>query len=385
MEIRNEFDTIRPLLRLTDRLSDTYPHPTSDTSYRVIYYKEDDIFGVHPDEDIEQIQLTKQDLIEYELDMRKFREVLSKLLGFQESHEKFQWNDRLIPLGIFELTAGQTYPVLLIMAPDPGYFSREVFHIFATKTSPIILITPTDRWWTKEIIELFQKNKSALVLLRDIIEVDDSNCWKATDVWRETLLNFRNMINPPNLVEVPSYEFRKRGEMWVIRYEGEDMYLKDSVGLQCISQLLSKPNDPVFVMELRAIVSGQRPEMVTQSQSRDDVVDQETLTDLKRRYLELQVDLEDSQRDRNDILEKEIEEEMEQIVQYLCQVKAKGGETRKMSDDFEKARSATSKAFWRAVNLIRNELPQLATHLEKCCVVGMVCNYDPEHKINWVL
>jgi hypothetical protein len=56
-----------------------------------------------------------------------------------------------------------------------------------------------------------------------------------------------------------------------------------------------------------------------------------------------------------------------------------------MNDDFEKARSATSKAFWRSVNQIRGDLPQLAVHLEKSCVVGMVCNYTPERTINWVL
>ena len=174
--------------------------------------------------------------------------------------------------------------------------------------------------------------------------------------------------------------------MWVIRFAGEDTYLKDSVGLRCIGQLLAKPNDPVFVMELRAILDGQNPENVlAQPISREEVVDQTTLSDLKRRYLELQSDLDDAQRKDNELLEEEIEREMEKIVQYLCQVKGIGGETRKVSDDFEKARSSTSKAFWRSANLIRNDLPQFAVHLEKSCVVGVVCNYAPEQKIEWEL
>ena len=219
--------------------------------------------------------------------------------------------------------------------------------------------------------------------LQEIIEVND-NVWMATEEWRKTLQNFRDLLHPPHLIEVPLYEFRKKGEIWVIRYEGDDMYLKDSVGLQCISQLLAKPNDPVFVMELRAIVNGQKPENMVQTPTRDNVVDTETLTNLKRRYLELQSDLEETQRDGNEVAEKEIEEEMEQIVQYLYRVKTRGGEIRKTNDDFEKSRSATSKAFWRTINLIRNELPQLAEHLEKSCVVGVVCNYNPEHRIDWI-
>jgi len=183
----------------------------------------------------------------------------------------------------------------------------------------------------------------------------------------------------------PPYEFRKKGEMWVIRFDGEDMYLKDSVGLQCIGQLLAKPNAPMFVMELRAILNGQKPDVVAQPLSREDIVDQETLTNLKHRYLELQSELEEAQNENNEIMEAEVEQEMENIIQYLSQVKAVGGTTRKVNDEIEKARSATSKAFWRSVNQIRCDLPELADHLEKSCVVGMVCNYTPEQKFDWVL
>lgn len=372
------------MLRPTDQLTSTYPHPTAYEPYNVVYYKEDDIFGMHPDDMCDRIQLTKQDVIKYEFDLRKFREILSKILGFHESQEDFPYNTRVIPLGFWEETGGQTYPVLLVMPTHTKSFAEIMFQLFATKTSPMIIITPTNRFWAKEAIELFPQRKSIVISLHEIIEVND-NVWTATDEWGKTLQNFRDLLRPPHLIEVPLYEFRKKGEIWVIRYEGDDMYLKDSVGVQCISQLLSKPNDPVFVMELRAIVNGQKPESVALIQTRDNVVDTETLTNLKRRYLELQSDLEETQRDGNEVAEKEIEEEMEQIVQYLCQAKTKGGEIRKMNDDFEKSRSATSKAFWRTINLIRNELPQLADYLEKSCVVGVVCNYNPEHRIDWIL
>jgi len=66
-------------------------------------------------------------------------------------------------------------------------------------------------------------------------------------------------------------------------------------------------------------------------------------------------------------------------------VKVNRRRTRKVNDEIEKARSATSKAFWRSVNQIRFDLPKLAEHLEKSCVVGMVCNYTPEQKFDWIL
>jgi hypothetical protein len=266
----------------------------------------------------------------------------------------------------------------------PEDFNKMVFQIFASEISPMIVLTPTDRYWTKETTEIFLQRKSILVPLRDLIEVG-SNSWTATEAWRETLQNFLEKINPPNRVEVPRYEFRKKGEMWVVRYNGESIYLKDSIGLQCIAQLLAKPYDPLFVTELRAIVSGQKQEIISQHKIHDEVADRETLRNIKRRYLELQTDLEEAQRDENALLKQEIEQEMERIVQYFSQVRTKGGETRQMSNDFEKARSATSKAFWRTLDLIRDELPQFATHLEKSCIVGVICNYNPEHKFNWVL
>lgn len=343
-------------------------------------------YGAIDDDMIRRIPLTLDDIIRYTFKLNAFRTVLSEILGFEPV------SDAIPPIslkpmrfGVCKIKPGVEFPVYVILAQDRRLMLEKTATLLTTEKNSFFLLTPTKRSWTQDILQLVRERKSQIVSLEECLLVENGNFVKS-ETWDNAVKEFRATHFPENLVEAPPlYEFRRKGEYWAIRFEGDDTYLKDTVGLRCIGQLLANPNALMFVMELRAILDGQNPDEVVQPGAREDVVDQETLTDLKRRYLELQSDLEEAQRDGNELEETEIEQEMERIIQYLGQVRGKGAETRKVSDDFEKARSATSKAFWRIVNQIRNDLPQFATRLEKSCTVGMICNYTPEVKIDWIL
>ena len=363
-----------------------YPHPRRYQSYRIVYFREDDIFAVNPKDSNDTIPLTQEDVIEYDFNIGLFREVICEILGFRPARGEIGPYGHTFPVGNWEPGGGQSYPVHWITARDPRDCVEYVRELLLDNPSPMIFLTPSRRKWDMDTLAVIAKYKSTMAPLDELVIVDGEGRWSASPLWNEALIYFYRMLNPPaEAPELPPNIFRKRGEMWVIRFEGEETYLKDSVGLQSIGQLLMKPHVPIFVMELRALLNGQNPDSVAQPFAREDVVDQETLTALKHRYLELQADLGKAQRDGNAIMEEETEREMEKIIQYLGQIKALGGEPRKANDDFEKARSATSKAFWRSVNQIRGDLPRLAAHLEKSCVVGMVCNYTPERNLDWVL
>ena len=332
-----------------------------------------------------RIPLTLEDIIIYTLDLNDFRHLLAQVLGIEAGSDMMPLtNVAPMRFGMCQIKPGVEFPVYMILARDEYLMLNQVRALLTTERKPFFILTATRSNWTQEIQQLLHDWKSQIVSLEECVMVEDGRFVKS-ETWDNAVDAFRSMHFPENLVPAPPFEFRKKGDMWVIRFAGEDMYLKDSVGLRCIAQLLAKPNDPVFVMELRAIVDGQNPDTISQPLSREEVVDQATLSGLKQKYLELQSDLEEAQRDGNELAETEIEQEMESIVQYLCGVKSLGGGTRKVSDSFEKARSATSKAFWRSVNLIRDDLPQFATHLEKSCTVGVVCNYYPEQTTDWLL
>jgi hypothetical protein len=334
-----------------------------------------------------RIPLTLDDIIRYKLDFKDFQSLLAGVFEFEPDFGEMP-SDSLEPIrfGMCRVKPGVEFPVYMILARDRRIMLELTATLLAAEKNSFFLMAATRRNWAPDILQLIRDRKSQIVSLEECLLVENGSFAKS-EAWDNAVNEFRSIHYPENLVEAPPpYEFRKKGEMWAIRFDGEETFLKDSQGLRCIAQLLAKPNDPVFVTELRAVLNGQPPDtVVVQKTPREDVVDKTTLSELKRRYLELQAELSEAQTDGNEIMEREAEQEMEQIVQHLCQIKGMNGETRKINDDFEKARSATSKAFWRSVNLIRDDAPQLATHLENSCVVGMVCNYSPDRAIHWNL
>jgi translation initiation factor 1 (eIF-1/SUI1) len=383
--MQNEFNVVHQFLHPTKELTHLYPHPTSRLHYEINYRNENFFWGIHPEDMCDQIQLTKQDVIKYEFDMRKFRHTISQILGFQESHEDFKSNDRIISLGTLETDTGQFYHIFLAMTQQEDILINTALRLFDDKISPIILFTPTNRHWSRDVISLCQKRSSMLMSLFDMIEVGDG-VLRATDLWRDERLQFIKLQGSFGNIELkPDYEFRKNGQMWIIRYDGNEIFLKDSVGLRCIYHLLAKPNSQIFANELQAIINGRKPNEIIKLTSRDNVADRMTLSEIKQRYSTLQVELEKAKRDNDIIVDNEIKKEIDDITNYLNQATAKNGKTRNISDDCEKARSTISKAFARAVESINKKLPQLAQHLKKYCNVGTTCNYCPENKINWKL
>ncbi len=298
-KLADEFEVLRPFLRPSGKLAEHYMHPDSGILCKVVYYKEDDIYAVDP-EDYETFPLSREDVVLYEFDRRKFRDVLAETLGLRASHESFMETDRVIPLGFWEGSGGESYPVRLIIEWSSQHFAEEIYRMMVRETSPIIVLSLTDRSWTDEVTSLFPDRKSSLAMMKEVVEVD-AGVWKATESWRETVLGFLDMVNPPNMVAAPPpFEFRRKGDFWVIRFEGEDMYLKDALGLRCIAQLLAKPNDPVFVSDLKMIVDGQNPENLPAPTSAGEVADPEYLRDVARKHITCEMEYNDA-KDRGEI------------------------------------------------------------------------------------
>ena len=378
------FPCIKPLLYPEGGVCEHYPHPHNPDGkwLYVVHYPNGTIGAITDDREF-RIPLVEKDILYYALNMGRFRKMLAETLGLEPTVANTEQGDRVMCLGQLEVFPGEKYPVYLVTWKDWSEYKCAISKLLLGIKTPFIMLSGLPRW-PNDFLPFCKERNVATYAIGDALEYRDKRL-QPTEGWYQTIEAFRKTLKPDNMVAAPPFEFRKKGDMWVIRFDEEDMYLKDSVGLQCIGQLLAKPDDPVFVMELRAVLNGQKPDLIPQPHAREDAVDQVTLSNLKHRYLELQSELEEAQRDGNEIMEEETEREMESIIQYLGQVKAVGGTTRKVNDEIEKARSATSKAFWRSVNQIRNELPKLAEHLEKSCVVGMVCNYTPEQKFDWVL
>jgi len=181
------------------------------------------------------------------------------------------------------------------------------------------------------------------------------------------------------------FEFRRRGQVWVVRFEGKDMFLKDGKGPRYIALLLSKPDAPIFAADLQAIAAGKDPEKVHVAGAAGTMSDRETLRDVEKEFRSLQAELARARADGDVLVEQEVLDEMRKLEEYIRKATDGRGKLRKLDDDCDNHRQSVFRAIDRTIDEIATELPNCGVHLRNRIRTGTEVVYESENGVAWVL
>ena len=377
------FPCIKPLLYPEGGVCEHYPHPHNPDGkwLYVVHYPNGTIGAITDDREF-RIPLVEKDILYYALNMGRFRKMLAETLGLEPTVANTEQGDRVMCLGQLEVFPGEKYPVYLVTWKDWGEYKCAISKLLLGIKTPFIMLSGLPRW-PNDFLPFCKERNVATYAIGDALEYRDKRL-QPTEGWYQTIEAFRKTLKPDNMVAAPPFEFRKKGDMWVIRFAGEDMYLKDSVGLRCVGQLLAKPNDPVFVSDLKMIVDGQNPQHLPAPTSSGEIADKQSLKEVAKQYLTLEVEYEEAKETGDIVLAKEIQEEMEKLMAYLQEVKGFGGHTKEANEQLNSIRISIYRAICRTFESIKVELPDCYNHLSARISTGLVMNYLPDDNIIWV-
>ena len=189
----------------------------------------------------------------------------------------------------------------------------------------------------------------------------------------------RSIISAQSIVD--GNVFQLRGEFWQLSFEGETTYLKDSVGLGYIARLLVEPHREIPAISLLAARAGIDPLIATGSSG--ELLDKEARNNYRRRYQELQENLEEARENRNLAFIEKLETEMEHLTNELARTIDVRGNPRKKYDA-DKVRKSVSEAVRRAVEKIEKKHTTLGHHLLVSISSGLTFRYAPEHDLDWL-
>ena len=370
-------------LHPTDEVASYYPNPIDPKRqpYRIVQYK--DVYSAISDDLEDRINLEPKDVIAYRWDMLRFRKLLAGTLEVAPASDSIKKLECVIRLGHLSLAPGEEYPVYMILVNKTNFFRDDVSGLLFKLKTPFIVTTGTRIFWDANIVELLRERNIPLLPLCEALEFRDGQ-FVPTNAWHGAIDAFRQVLHPINMVPAPPYEFRKKGDMWVIRFAGEDMYLKDAVGLRCIGQLLAKPNDPVFVSDLKMIIDGQNPQLLPAPTSTGEVVDKQYLKDVAKKYLALEAEHEQAIETGEVALANEIQDEMDQLMTIMKEAKGFGGNTKEANEQLNSIRVSVYRGIMRVLESIKIELPDLYDHLKPRISTGFVLNYVSDNNITWV-
>lgn len=353
------------------------------TSYHVEIVAPNHIVGIC-DETGEEINLSADDLVVYELDRPVFCQSVARAFGMAGSPmpiEGLAWTERL---GYYIPVAGRRLPAYVAICWRTADFVRAVTRLVAMQHEPFLLFAPTSRYFTPVVQTLMQQSNGGLIPLGDALELDKGERFAATSSAAAMLEDFvETAIGNGHSTKVKTVgnQFQKAGVTWKIRFAGRSIDLPDSYGLGYLAQLIAHPGQYFHCATLSAAVHGSQDGVALGSSGAD--LDSEAMAAYKRRIVELRQELGLAQRHHDSGRQESIQAELDQLVSEITSAFGLGGRHRDHSDA-EHLRTAVKMAITRAITKIGGSHPALHSHLKTTIQTGIYSSYRPDHAVDWV-
>jgi hypothetical protein len=211
-----------------------------------------------------------------------------------------------------------------------------------------------------------------------------------TTVYRmtpETLARPRPAVAPADIESAlgelgrSPFVFRRLGQIWVLKFEGEMVLMQDAHGLHYIARLLGEAGRDVWASHLLAAHMGIDPRITAGAS--EQIADNTAIAAYRKKYKELQEELEEA-REMNDLGQiAEIQRKMDAFATEISRVTGLGGRARERST-IDNVRKRVSMAVTRAIDSIRAEHEVLGKHLDGFISSGTIFRYAPDRRIDWV-
>lgn len=176
--------------------------------------------------------------------------------------------------------------------------------------------------------------------------------------------------------------FYRKGQMWVVRFEGQETYLENNVGPLYIARLLATPNRAVPAVTLLASRIGIDERQLIGSSG--ELTDEAAVEECRGRYHELMGEIAEAKAN-NDLgwLEK-LQSEQDQLALHFASVLGKSGKPREVGD-IKKVSQSVSVGIKRTLDVLDTELKPLADHLRAHLSRGVCPIYSPPAEIDWLV
>ncbi len=173
-------------------------------------------------------------------------------------------------------------------------------------------------------------------------------------------------------------EARRRGDLWELTYEGRTTALRASKGLDDLAVLLSRPGVEVAAVDLvgAAVVGGGAVH---------EVIDAEARRRYEDRIRELQSELDAAEADHDRGRSERLTDELDAVVDHLAAAVGRGGRTRSVPREVERARSAVTQRLRSALRRIAEHDADLGAHLQASVETGTYCRYRPPTPTRWLV
>jgi tetratricopeptide (TPR) repeat protein len=189
--------------------------------------------------------------------------------------------------------------------------------------------------------------------------------------------------------------FRREGEYWTIRFDGDPFRIRDMKGMRHLARLLAEPGRELHALDLAGAArpGGVTKDGVADELTADPFVDAGPILDAaareayRARLAELRQELDEATTWNDPERAARAGAEIEALTHQLAAAVGLGGRERLVSSPAERARISVTRAIRAALARIGEQSPLLGGHLDATIRTGTFCSYapDPRVPITWEL
>jgi ElaB/YqjD/DUF883 family membrane-anchored ribosome-binding protein len=272
-----------------------------------------------------------------------------------------------------------------MLPPSSDRLIDEIRRLLVEFSAGFLLLMPTQPVLDSTIRNQLEQHQSSVLSLNEIVAWGASG-FVAAPTWETHRNAYVAKHHADRMVAAPpAYALQRQGDFWIVRFDGQQTILKDTVGMAYITELVAQPHEKVFAPDLLAAVSGHAA--VSETSSAGPQTDKQTLDEVKQKYLDAQAELEEAERNNDLAAQERLQRELDGLTDYLKTVKGFNGRTREASDEADKIRRAMTQAIGRVQDSLGAEgkLPAAAQHLRNAIKTGLFMSYEPEEELHWSL
>jgi tetratricopeptide (TPR) repeat protein len=168
--------------------------------------------------------------------------------------------------------------------------------------------------------------------------------------------------------------FRRDGEVWMLRYAGRTVRLRDSKGLRDLAVLLARPGELTHVSELTRAAG-------LPGSDAGPVADRRALAAYRERLRRIDAELDSA--DAGAAEAEALNRERDALLHELSATTGLGGRPRITGSPAERMRKAVTYRVRHAIARVADAHPELGRHLRASVRTGTWCSYSPEHRVDW--
>jgi hypothetical protein len=178
-------------------------------------------------------------------------------------------------------------------------------------------------------------------------------------------------------------EFRREGDVWTLTFGGRTARLADAKGLRDLQTLLAHAGEEVTAIALLDPSRDAEAATAGRRLGSDLVIDDRARVEYRARLERLDEDIADALARHADDRAVELETERDALVDELRRATGLGGRSRRLGDEYERARKTVSARIRDTLRRLDEQHPELAAHLRARVTTGNSCRYDRDPVITW--